>query len=64
MTQDQYKCRECGQSFDSQLELEQHNRNVHSHYTCEECGQTFGSENELKEHMRRMHPEIEKVPTR
>ena len=38
MTQDpdlQYKCEECGETFDTEVELEQHNRKVHSRYTCD-----------------------------
>jgi transposase-like protein len=45
------------------MELEQHNRTVHSRYACETCGQTFGSENELDAHNRDVHPEKQKTPT-
>jgi transposase-like protein len=60
MAQDQYKCNECGATFNSKAELEQHNRTVHSRYTCEACGQTFTSESELEAHNRQMHPEMQR----
>jgi transposase-like protein len=60
MTQNQYKCEECGATFNSQAELEKHNRTMHSRYTCEACGQVFNSEAELEAHNRQMHPEMQK----
>jgi DNA-directed RNA polymerase subunit RPC12/RpoP len=57
MTQNQYKCEECGATFNSTEERERHNRMAHSRYTCEDCGQTFGSEAELESHNRMAHPE-------
>ena len=57
MAQNQYKCEECGATFNSKEEREQHNRMVHSRYTCEACGQMFGSETELESHNRMAHPE-------
>jgi DNA-directed RNA polymerase subunit RPC12/RpoP len=57
MTQNQYRCEECGATFDSMEAREQHNRTAHSKYTCEECGQVFGSEAELESHNRMAHPE-------
>ena len=59
MTQNQYKCETCGATFNSEAELEQHNRTMHSRYTCEACGQTFNSEAELEAHNRQMHPEMQ-----
>ena len=59
MAQNQYKCEECGATFNSQAELEQHNRTMHSRFTCEACGQTFNSEAELEAHNRQMHPEMQ-----
>ena len=64
MTQNQYKCEECGAMFNSAAEREQHNRTAHSRYTCEACGQMFNSEDELEAHNRQMHPEMEKRNTR
>ena len=61
MTQDQYKCEECGAAFNSREALEQHNRTMHSRFTCEACGQTFSSMQELDAHNREVHPE--KAPT-
>ncbi len=52
-----YTCQECGATFDTQAEREQHNRMVHSQYTCDECGEVFGSEEELQAHARMEHPE-------
>lgn len=63
MIPDQLRCRECGAAFNTPMELEQHNRTVHSRYACETCGQTFGSENELDAHNRDVHPEKQKTPT-
>ena len=60
MAQNQYKCEECGATFNSQAELETHNRTMHSRFTCEACGQTFNSQAELEDHNRKMHPEMQK----
>jgi len=57
MAQNQYKCEECGATFNSKEERESHNRMAHSRYTCEDCGQTFNSEAELESHNRMTHPE-------
>ena len=62
MTQNQYRCSECGATFSSREALEQHNRTMHSRFTCEVCGQSLGSAQELEVHNRQMHPE--KAPTR
>ena len=60
MAQNQYKCEECGATFQSQADLERHNRTVHSQFRCDVCGETFDSENELETHNRITHPEIQK----
>jgi DNA-directed RNA polymerase subunit RPC12/RpoP len=57
MAQNQYKCETCGATFNSEAELEKHNRTMHSQYKCEVCGATFSSESELEAHNRSMHPE-------
>ena len=57
MAQNQYKCEACGATFNSEAELEKHNRTAHSQYKCEVCGATFSSESELEIHNRSMHPE-------
>ena len=64
MAQNQYKCEECGATFNSEEQRERHNRAVHSRYTCEACGEMFNSENELESHNRQMHPEMERPKTR
>jgi DNA-directed RNA polymerase subunit RPC12/RpoP len=56
MAQNQYKCEACGATFNSEAELEAHNRTTHSQYKCEHCGQVFNSEAELEDHNRTMHP--------
>ena len=56
MAQNQHKCEACGASFNTEAELEQHNRTMHSQYKCEACGATFNSESELDAHNRNMHP--------
>jgi rubredoxin len=61
MAQDQYRCEECGATFDSQSGLEEHNRTIHSRFTCEACGETFRSERDLEEHNRQIHPEMQKT---
>lgn len=61
MADNQYRCAECGATFHSQVELEQHNRTVHSHFTCDICGETFDSENEFEAHNRITHPEGQKT---
>jgi transposase-like protein len=63
MTQDQYKCSECGATFSNEMELEQHNRTMHARFTCEACGQTFSSQIELDAHNREVHPETQEAPT-
>lgn len=60
MAQKQYKCETCDATFNSEAELEQHNRTMHSQYKCEVCGATFTSESELEAHNREMHPEMQK----
>lgn len=62
MNLNQYKCQECGATFNSQAALEEHNRSMHSRYTCDACGQVFHSENELEVHNRVAHPEEERAP--
>jgi transposase-like protein len=61
MAQNQYKCEACGATFNSQAELEKHNRTMHSRYTCEACGETFNSESDLEAHNRQAHPEMQKT---
>ncbi len=60
MSQTQYRCGECGASFSSQQDLEEHNRTVHSRFTCDTCGESFGSKSELEAHNRVAHPEVQK----
>lgn len=59
MTQDEYKCEECGATFHGAAELERHHRSVHSRFTCDVCRQTFDSLAELEEHSGVAHPERE-----
>jgi transposase-like protein len=60
MAQNQFKCEECGATFNTAEEREQHNRTVHSRFTCEACGEVFSSESELESHNRQKHPEMQK----
>lgn len=62
MALNQYKCEECGATFNSEAALEEHNRSMHSRYKCEACGQVFSSESELEAHNRVAHPEQERTP--
>jgi transposase-like protein len=62
MAQNQYRCEECGATFDNRADLERHNRHMHSLYTCEVCGETFHAETELEAHSAKMHPELQKYP--
>lgn len=62
MALNQYKCEECGATFNSEMALEDHNRSMHSRYKCEACGQIFSSEGELQTHNRIAHPEQEGTP--
>ena len=62
MTLNQYKCGECGATFNNEAALEDHNRSIHSRYKCEVCGHTFGSERELETHNRVAHPEEQVTP--
>ena len=61
MAQNQYKCEECGATFESQVEWERHNRKVHSRYTCEHCHEQFEAEDEFEAHNFKMHPEQQKT---
>jgi DNA-directed RNA polymerase subunit RPC12/RpoP len=61
MAQIQYKCEACGATFNTEAELENHNRTIHSQYKCEVCGATFNSESELESHNRSMYPERTKT---
>ena len=58
----EYRCEECGETFDSQAEWERHNRKVHSRYTCENCREIFDAEQEFEAHNFKMHPELQKLP--
>ncbi len=60
----QYTCQECGATFNSQAEREQHNRMVHSQYRCDVCGEVFDSQEELEAHGRVEHPEHQGTPRR
>lgn len=62
MAQDQYRCEDCGATFDSQAELETHDRTTHSRYVCEVCGAIVTSERELEDHNRDLHPEMQRTP--
>lgn len=62
MALNQYKCEECGATFNSEAALEEHRREMHSQYKCEVCGDTFSSESELQTHNRVSHPEREGAP--
>lgn len=58
----EYKCEECGETFESEVDLEQHNRKVHSRYTCQNCREAVGTEEEFAAHNFKMHPELQKFP--
>lgn len=58
----QYRCEECGETFDDGVEWELHNRKVHSRYTCETCHNTFSAEEEFQSHNFKQHPELNKLP--
>lgn len=62
MDQNQYRCEECGANFNSEVQLERHNRMVHSRYTCVNCSETFSAEAEFEAHNFKMHPELQKLP--
>lgn len=57
MFQSQHTCQTCGATFNSELELEEHNRTMHSQFRCDICGETFTSESELETHQSVAHPE-------
>jgi transposase-like protein len=59
MEEIKYKCEECGEAFDSELEWEHHNRKVHSRYTCPNCLEAFNTEDELETHHLKIHPELQ-----
>lgn len=59
MAENEYYCDECRMTFQSPVELEQHNRSVHSRYTCEVCGAIVTSQREMEDHNRHLHPETE-----
>jgi transposase-like protein len=59
MDETNYRCEECGEIFESQLEWEQHNRKIHSRYTCQNCPETFNAEDEFDTHNLEKHPELQ-----
>ena len=59
MSQNQYKCEECGAVFHTREDLEKHNRTMHSKFRCDICGETFDSEAELEAHTSVSHPQIQ-----
>jgi transposase-like protein len=64
MTQDpvsEYRCEECGATFDSEVEWERHNRKVHSRYTCQNCREVFNAQEQFEAHNFKMHPEQQKI---
>jgi hypothetical protein len=62
MAQKQWKCTACGETFESELALDRHNRSAHSQCKCEVCGRILRSESELAIHNRIAHPE--EIPMR
>ena len=60
MTQNQFKCEECGAVFNTPEDLEKHNRTVHSQFRCDICGETFSSESELEAHIGVSHPQMQR----
>ena len=64
MTQDperEFRCEECGATFDDGVEWEIHNRKVHSRFTCETCHHTFSAQEEFASHNFKQHPELQKI---
>ena len=61
MTHDEYRCEDCSATFDSQVELEEHDRVRHSRYVCEACGAILTSERELEDHNNHLHPELQRT---
>jgi transposase-like protein len=62
MDPNEYKCEECGATFNNEVDWERHNRTVHSRFTCESCHETFNAEDEFESHNFKMHPELQKFP--
>jgi len=53
-----YKCEQCGMTFPSQEELEEHMRQherAAEIFRCEKCKMTFDSQEELERHVREIH---------
>ena len=61
MAQDEFYCDECRMTFDTQADLEEHNRTTHSRFTCEICGAILLSQREMEDHTRHLHPETERT---
>jgi DNA-directed RNA polymerase subunit RPC12/RpoP len=57
MVQKEYRCKVCGATFDSEREVDKHNRTTHPEYTCNECGRKFKTESEFRLHYLISHPE-------
>jgi transposase-like protein len=60
MNQSNYTCEECGATFYTREDLENHDRTVHSRFRCDICGETLDSETELDAHNRIAHPEAQR----
>jgi uncharacterized C2H2 Zn-finger protein len=55
---DEIKCKECGQSFLSEEELEAHmkqHERASDLFQCDKCKASFGSREELETHIREVH---------
>lgn len=59
MSQNKFECEECGATFNTAEDLEQHYRAIHSRFRCGICGQSFDSEPELEAHTSVAHPQIQ-----
>ena len=62
MDETKYRCEECGEIFDNEVDWAQHQREIHSHYTCPNCHESFDEEKELEDHRFNVHPEPQRPP--
>ena len=56
-----YKCRICGKTYDTKVDLTKHFKYKHEEkksHQCTSCHETFLSKDHLKQHMKSIHPEF------
>lgn len=62
VSESEFKCGQCGMTFLSQEELDEHARQherIAEVFRCEKCKSTFGTKEELERHILEVHSKAE-----